>query len=147
MIVSTFLAALDHLSERLGPDMLNWSWGRLHTMKQQHVLSARGDLAQLLDLGGMPVRGDSWTVCNTGLNPDFTGSMGAGYRMIADLSDPQDGFWAVDAGSQSGHPGSPNYNDQIGDWLSTRYHYVPLKSAGLERAFETELTLTPQGAT
>ncbi len=142
-IVSTFLAALDDLTDRLGPDMLNWSWGRLHTMKQQHVLSARGDLAQLLDLGGMPIRGDSWTVCNTGLNPDYTGSMGAGYRMIADLSDPQGGLWAVDAGSESGHPGSPHYNDQIGDWLTARYHYLPLKPAG-EPVYETELTLTPK---
>jgi penicillin amidase len=141
VIVSTFLAALDFLKEKLGPDMLNWSWGRLHTMKQEHILSARGDLAQLLDLGGMPVRGDSWTVCNTGLNPDYTGSMGAGYRMIADLSDPQGGLWAVDAGSESGHPGSPHYNDQIGDWLTAWYHYLPLKPAG-ETAFETELTLT-----
>jgi penicillin amidase len=146
LIVSTFLAALDFLTERLGPDTLNWSWGRLHTLKQQHILSARGDLAQLLDLGGIPIRGDSWTVCNTGLNPDYTGSMGAGYRMIADLSDPQGGFWAVDVGSESGHPGSPHYNDQIGDWLTSRYHYLPLKSAGLEPAFETELTLKPQGA-
>ena len=143
-IVTTFLGALDFLSQRNGPDMLNWAWGRLHTMKQQHVLSARGDLAQLLDLGGAPLRGDSWTVCNTGLNPDYTGSMGAGYRMIADLSDPHCGLWAVDAGSESGHPGSPHYNDQIGDWLTARYHYLPLKAAGGEANFESELTLTGQ---
>jgi penicillin amidase len=143
-IVTTFLAALDCLSERLGSDMLNWSWGRLHTMKQQHVLSARGDLAHLLDMGGMPIRGDSWTVCNTGLNPDYTGSMGAGYRMVADLSDPQAGLWAVDAGSESGHPGSPHYNDQIGDWLTARYHYLPLNPAGIQPTFESELFLTGQ---
>ena len=54
--------------------------------------------------------------------------------------EPQGGFWAVDAGSESGHPGSPHYNDQISDWLTARYHYLPLKSAG-ELAFEIELTL------
>ena len=36
--------------------------------------------------------------------PDFSASTGAGYRLIADLADPQAGLWAVDAGSESGHP-------------------------------------------
>jgi penicillin amidase len=68
--------------------------------------------------------------------------MGAGFRMIADLSDPEGGLWAIDAGSESGHPGSPHYNDQIGDWLTARYHHLPLKTG--EPAFESELVLTPK---
>jgi penicillin amidase len=142
-IIQSFDAALDFLAERFGPDTINWGWGRLHSLQQKHILSGRGELAQLLDLGGMPVRGDGVTVCNTGFAPDYSAPMGAGYRLIADLSDPHGGLWAVDAGSESGQPASPHYNDQIGDWLTGRYHYVPLDPEQLLTSADRELKLVP----
>jgi penicillin amidase len=142
-IVQSLETALDYLTGRLGPDMSHWGWGRLHTLQQKHVLSGRGDLGQLLDRGGIPVRGDYVTVCNTGLAPDYSAPTGAGYRMIADLSDPQGGLWAIDAGSESGHPGSPHYDDQLEDWQSARYHYLPLKREGLKTGSNRKLLLKP----
>lgn len=144
-IFEAFLGTLDFLQKRFGPDMLGWSWGRLHALEQKHILSGRGDVGQLLDLGGMPVRGDGVTVCSTGLAADYSGPMGAGYRFIADFSDPHGGLWAVDAGSQSGNPGSLHYNDQVNDWLTAGYHYLPLKREGLATIAESELTLEPCG--
>jgi penicillin amidase len=144
-IRQSFEGALDFLSGKFGSDMLDWGWGRVHSLQQKHILSGRGELAQLLDLGGMPVRGNSVTVCNTGLAPDYSATMGAGYRMIADLSDPHGGLWAVDAGSESGHPASPHYNDQIGEWLTAQYHYVPLDPEQLRTNADRELTLVPGG--
>lgn len=142
-IVETFVASLRYLQERFGADSLDWRWGRLHTLEQKHFLSGRGELGTLLDRGGVAVRGDSVTVCNSGQGPDFTAPTGAGYRLIADLADPQAGLWAIDAGSASGHPGSPHYDDQLPDWLTARYHYVPLKSDGAPGNPDTTLTLTP----
>jgi penicillin amidase len=142
-IIRTFLSALRTIELRLGSNMLNWNWGRLHTLQQKHVLSTRGDLGQLLDMGGMPVRGDYVTVCNTGLAPDYSAPTGAGYRLIADLSDPEGGLWAIDAGSESGHPGSPHYNDQIGDWLTGCYHYLSLKPDAMGANADAQLTLMP----
>ena len=52
--------------------------------------------------------------------------LGAGYRMIADLSDPAAGLWAIEVGGASGHPGSPHYTDQVAPWLAGAYHYTPL---------------------
>lgn len=144
-IVESFVAALDFLEERFGPDMLNWSWGRLHTLQQQHFLSGRGDLGLLLDRGGTPVRGDYITVCNTGQGPDFSAPTGAGYRLIVDLADPHAGLWAVDAGSESGHPGSPHYDDQLPEWLTVRYHTITLQSDGPPVHSEATLTLSREG--
>ena len=142
-IVESFLAALDFLTQKLGNDPLQWSWGRLHTLQQKHFLSGRGELGALLDRGGVPVRGDFITVCNTGQAPDFTAPSGAGYRLIADLADPRAGLWAIDAGSESGHPGSPHYDDQLSEWQTARYHYVALKTDGLPHDDEHALTLVP----
>lgn len=144
-IVESFVAALDFLERKFGPDWLNWSWGRLHTLQQQHTLSGRGDLGQLLDRGGAPVRGDYMTVCNTGQGVDFSAPTGAGYRLIVDLADPHAGLWAVDAGSESGHPGSPHYDDQLPEWLTARYHSISLKSDAPPRHPEATLTLSKGG--
>lgn len=129
----TFHATLDELESRFGPDWSSWTWGKLHTLTLRHWLSSRGDLGRLLDTGGVPVRGDSSTVCNTGAAPDFTCVAGCGYRLVADLADDSPRLWAVDAQSQSGNPGSAHYADQLTDWLAGRLHCLPL-DAGQARA-------------
>lgn len=128
-----FVETAQWLMDKLGPDWLDWSWGRLHRIEQKHLLSDRGDLGKLLDRGGVAVRGDFQTVCNTGQGVDFSAPSGAGYRMIADLSDPHGTLWAIDAGSESGCPGSPHYDDQLADWCRGEYHPVILgiKQLGL----------------
>src|SRR5205823_4027873 len=57
-ILGSMRTALAYLTERFGPDMGGWQWGRLHVMPLRHILSGRGDLGQLLDSGGLPVKGD-----------------------------------------------------------------------------------------
>jgi penicillin amidase len=136
----TFAATLEYLEDRFGPDMSAWSWGQLHVMPLRHVLSARGDLGQLLDHGGAGVRGDMLTVCNTGGGPDWIAASGAGYRMVADLNSSPPVLRAVDAQSQSGQPGSPHYSDQFDDWVSGRYHEIVLTNDVDARSI---LTLTP----
>jgi penicillin amidase len=142
-ILAALDSALDWLSDRLGPDMGQWAWGRLHTLPLRHVLSGRGDLGALLDRGGLPVKGDAVTVCNAGTNAAFEARTGAGYRLIADLAAAPPGLWAVDGQSQSGHPGSPHYGDQLQVWLDGRYHYLPLDPAEASRAAVSRLTLEP----
>lgn len=121
-----FSDALAFLAERFGADMSAWHWGRVHRMPLKHVLATRGDLAQLLNDGGGPVKGDMITVCNTGSGPNWVANSGAGYRLIADLS--TDCLLAVDCQSQSGHPGTPHYSDQLAAWTNGEYHSLPLKT-------------------
>jgi penicillin amidase len=142
-IVEVFFDTLQFLTEKFGPELIDWGWGRLHTLEQKHFLSGRGDLGQLLDRGGVCVRGDYITVCNTGQSPDFTAPSGAGYRLIVDLADPDAGLWAIDAGSESGHPGSPHYDDQLPEWRAARYHYVALNREGTPPSAESILLIHP----
>jgi penicillin amidase len=123
-VIAAFVRALSELTERLGPDMSRWHWGRLHVLAQKHFLSGRGELGQLLDRSGIPVRGDGTTVNNSTSDPSHAAAIGAGYRMVADLADPAPGFWAVEVAGASGHPGSPHYDDQIEPWSAGEYHSV-----------------------
>jgi penicillin amidase len=123
---ASFHATLDYLAERLGPDMAGWTWGRLHVLPLRHFLSGRGDLGRLLDHGGAAVPGNLITVCSTGSGPSFEARNGAGYRLIADLATEPPTLYAVDAQSQSGHPGSPHYADQLALWCAGRFHALKL---------------------
>jgi penicillin G amidase len=120
----TFNEALAFLEDRFGATMSDWTWGKLHVMPLKHVLSNRGDLAELLNHGGAGVKGDMLTVCNTGSGVNWTAASGGGYRMIADLSTST--LHAVDGQSQSGQQGSEHYSDQYEDWLSGQYHQINL---------------------
>jgi penicillin amidase len=141
-IQATFHAALDELADRFGPDVSVWTWGRLHTLPLRHFLGGRGDLGQLLDRGGQPVRGGLTTVCNVSPMPNYVaaarpsweGKIGAGFRMIADLATQPPEMWCVDAGSQSGHVGSPHYADRLDDWLEGRYQSIALGPTEARRA-------------
>ena len=141
---SAMQAALALLTERLGPDISGWAWGRLHVMPLRHILSGHGDLGRLLDHGGQPVRGDFTTVCNTGLGSAFEARSGANYRLMADFSDPLPTLWAVDASSQSGHPGSPHYADQWEGWARGDYHALTLGREAAAKGVVTRLVLDPE---
>lgn len=141
---SAMARALDQLAERLGDDMSTWSWGRLHTLPLQHLLSGRGDLGQLLDRGGDAVSGNGLVVSNTGSAPDFVSRSGANYRLLADLAEAPARMWTLDAAGPSGQPGSPHYANQYGDWRSGRYHPIALEREEARPTSSTTLTLQPR---
>ncbi|HVX10978.1 MAG TPA: penicillin acylase family protein [Pirellulales bacterium] len=138
-----FATALDILATRFGPRIDDWQWGRLHRLQVRHVLSGRGDLATLLDQPALAVGGDMLTVCNTGSDGDWQATLGGGYRMMVDMSVSPAEMWAIDAGSESGHPGSPHYGDQLNEWMAGRHHRVPLDRKQTEDQARTRLVLSP----
>jgi penicillin amidase len=123
-------ATLDELTSRLGQDMSQWIWGRLHVLLQKHFLSGRGELGQLLDRSGTPLQGDGTTVFSNTPDPSHAVWLGAGYRMIVDFAEPEPGLWHIEVGSVSGHPGSPHYDDQLRLWHEGGYRYVSLHGDG-----------------
>ena len=136
-----FSDTLAYLTQRFGPDLSAWQWGRLHRLPLRHVLSNRGDLGQLLDHGGGPVKGDMTTVCNTGSGPDWLATSGAVYRLIADLA--TDCLLAVDAQSQSGHVAAAHYSDQFAAWSAGEYHVLPLSRVAVSKIVVETLKLNP----
>ena len=140
---STMTRALDQLTERLGDDMSRWNWGRLHTLPLQHLLSRRGDLGRLLDRGGEPVSGNGIVVSNTGSAPDFVSRSGANYRLLVDLAEAPAQMWSLDAAGPSGQPGSPNYANQLGDWLAGRYQRIGLDRDDVRSTIRNTLRIQP----
>jgi penicillin amidase len=144
VIRASLRAAVTDLTVRCGPDPAGWTWGKLHTLTQKHVLSGRGDLGSLLDRSGFPMAGDGSTLFNATSDPTTHAAIsGAGFRMIADLADPSGGLWAIEVAGASGHPGSPHYDDQIRPWLAGAYYSLTLTEVPPDAA--AVQTLQPLG--
>lgn len=140
-VIETFQSALQLLTDRFGSNMQDWQWGRLHILTKSHVLGHIGDLGELLNHKPTAVKGDMITVGNTGQGPNWTSTSGAGYRLVHDMGSNPPCMWAVDGQGQSGHPGSPHYNDQQDDWLNGRYHCLELSAK--PNPSDSQLVITP----
>ncbi|MCL6430391.1 MAG: penicillin acylase family protein [Anaerolineae bacterium] len=133
------------LREELGPDMANWTWGRLHRLTFEHLLGRSKLLAPFFNRGPYPVGGDATTIWATGPSTaELRGETltGPPYRFIVDLGDPGRSLSLLAPG-QSGHPVSPHYDDQIEAWFSKGYHPMLFERKEVEREAGARLVLEP----
>src|SRR6185503_864892 len=113
--------ALDGLEERFGRDADGWRWGRVHNVEFMHPFGQVNPVFHRIFNRSVEAGGASETVTQNGYLPTdpFKGVWGPVYRMLADLGDPSRSRWQLTTG-QSGHPGSPHYDDMIDGWLHGR---------------------------
>ena len=140
-----FSAAVRYLRDRFGPNIAEWQWGRLHTLKLEHPLSTRKPLGIFLDVPAFPWGGDLETVRMGGPLPgklEGTGMI-SGYRFIADCAD-WDASLSCMPGGQSGHRGSPHYADQVDDWRRVAYHPLAFTRPAIMRFAQHKLHLAPE---
>jgi penicillin amidase len=110
--------ATAYLEERLGPDIHDWRWGRVHRTQPKHPLSdVYPEAASLLDPKDVAMGGDGDTPQAAGYSPGnpFGVTLLSVARYAYDTADWDNSGWAVPLGV-SGHPGSPHYADQTSVW-------------------------------
>ena len=139
IIARSFVEAMAQLVKERGAGMSQWQWGatnvlRLHSMTQNPAF----------DRGGIPVRGDEFTLGPGDNGGEVTG--GASWRMAVDFSDLEHSF-GMYPGGQSEDPTNPHYDDQVKPWAEGRY--LPLYFHSSPQAFqagqvESVLVLEPK---
>jgi penicillin amidase len=130
LALGSLRVALGELAERFGANPAGWRWGRVHGLRFVHPLS-EGDapVSAVLDRvlsRRVPAGGSQETVNCVGFVPadgDYGGKWAASFRLLADVGNPERSRWQHMTG-QSGHPGSPHYDDLIQDWLAGRTNPV-----------------------
>lgn len=132
----------------LGTDRATWQWGKLHTatfVSNPLGLSGIDMIEQLVNRGPVPVGGGSDSVNATGWNP-ASGNFAVGglpsMRMIVDLANFDESVTMHTTG-QSGHPGSPHYDDMIESWRTIQYHRMSFSRENVEAATVNRLVLIP----
>ncbi|MCB8944222.1 MAG: penicillin acylase family protein [Ardenticatenaceae bacterium] len=136
------------LQERLGDDSQQWQWGRLHQTQFPHVLEVKRPLDMLFKQPAYPIGGDGDTVCQTSFQPDApyaSNAISVSSRHIVEMGNLA-AAQAILAPGQSGHVGSPHYDDLLADWRHGRYFVMGWEGAG-ETAVITDdlLILKPAG--
>lgn len=116
-------AALKELVSKLGPEMEEWRWGRIHRCLFAHPLGERWPLNYIFNPPPVPLMGEKYTINHAGFDPvhPFNVKTIASYRQIIDLGDPSRSVYVHPPG-QSGHPLHTHYRDLLPLWSQGRYH-------------------------
>lgn len=125
VMARSFVEAVARLVKERGEDLSQWKWSKTNVLRLHSITQVPE-----LDRGGMPVRGDEFTVCPGENGGPVTG--GASWRMVIDLGNPRQSF-GVYPGGQSEDPTSPHYDDQVKPWVEGKY--LPLYFYSSPREF------------
>ena len=115
--------ARDLQARGLQPDA---TWGSFHTLTLKHPAGASPALARAYNRGPYPADGGPYSVVSGQYLHARPGPVIAGqsYRQVIDLGDPRAGRM-VTFGGQSGHIGSPHYDDLTPLWRA--YDTIPMR--------------------
>jgi len=138
LVLDALDEALDHLENEYGDDPDDWQWGRIHKVEFEHPLAAANPVLAKVVNRSASVGGAPETVNQVGWNPadPFNATWVPSWRMVADPARPDRSRWQIPTG-QSGHPGSPHYDDLLPRWSEGR-----MQSMAGEAPWRT-LTLQP----
>ena len=75
-------------------------------------------------------------------HPFAANSFMVSYRQLFDLGDWDSARFILPTG-QSGHPGSPHYDDMLESWRKVEYRPLPFSRRAVEAAAEETITLVP----
>ncbi|MGH2829659.1 MAG: penicillin acylase family protein [Actinomycetota bacterium] len=138
-------AAVADLTARLGGDISEWRWGRLHRVHFAHVLATPiPALHDLFSSGPFEVGGGDDTINRGVILPKEGFADGAipSMRLIMDLADFDNSRCVITTGN-SGNPASPHYRDQSELWARGEYHPMPFTRAAVDSATESRLMIQP----
>jgi penicillin G amidase len=136
--------ALNDLKTRLGGELKEWQWGRLHAVTFEHVFGANKLLSSLFNVGPFPIGGSHATV-NVGqyfLAHPYESAVGPSMRQIFNLADVNDTRTILPPG-QSGQVFSEHYKDQVMLWLYGGYKIRPMQIDLVESTCKNVLLLEP----
>jgi penicillin G amidase len=146
-LTSALDAALEGISQKLGPDPDKWRWGDLHRVRFEHPFWRRVPLIGGFASVSIEVDGGNDTI-NRGAsrlsdpeNP-FAAVHGASFRGVYDLADLGNSRLVLATG-QSGNPLSRHYRDMTPLWREGGGIRLNATRHELERDAESSLLLVP----
>ena len=136
---------LKHMQSLYGTSLLDWSWGKTHTLTHRHALGKSMPLSWLLNVGPFSVPGGRETPNNLSGNvgpAPWAVRYGPSTRKIVDFGKPEKALGISPLG-QSGVPFDKHYADQSERYLAGGYAVQFLTKAEVDANTESTLTLQP----
>ncbi len=136
---------LNDLSEKLGNEIKEWRWGKLHTLTLRHPFGKVKVLESIFNIGPTEVGGSGTTVNNGEYyftNP-YEMVLGPSMRTIVDFSNINNALSVIPSG-QSGQPLHEHYSDQTPLWKNGEYHTLPIDENAVASISKNILYLNPK---
>jgi penicillin amidase len=140
-------ASLKDLTARLGSNIENWQWGKLHQALLPHIPLNRVKYLRPFVSRSVAVGGD-WSSVNFGAyvsRTPFVQRNIPGYRQVVDLSQ-LDGSFFIHASGQSGHFLSKHFDDYLHDWAQVKYRPMRFERSTVQKDAQARLVLKPPAA-
>ncbi|MFH1538932.1 MAG: penicillin acylase family protein, partial [bacterium] len=133
--------SIEFLTEKIGEERSDWTWGALHTLTIPHYADA---VTKLLNVKVGPVAGSEQTVNRFGylLSNPFAVTTIPDLRMFVDFNDP-DHMYAVIHTGQSGWWGHRNYADQAKMLANAELIPIPFNMEEIKKQAVNRLSLVP----
>lgn len=154
-IARAMLQALGALRTRLGDDMGQWAWGRLHTLRLvATVPSVSGgspaDIPVEADPtfpDGFPRPGDNFGIDAASYSiwsvDDFSYATGPVQRVVVEMTPDGPRAWNAIPGGQSMDPASPHHRDEMELWRRNQAQPLYFTDADVEAHVAERLTFVP----
>jgi penicillin amidase len=125
LLLTCYREAVDALTNELGADREQWTWGRLAQVRLPHPLEKLGPAGARFATRTLPQNtGGSIPTVNAGARVSL--------RFIADLSDWDATRLCLPLG-ESGDPASAHREDQLDEWYNVTPSIVPFSEAAISK--------------
>jgi penicillin G amidase len=146
IVSSSLKSALTELTQRLGPNMESWTWGRLHhaTFEPAVAILADPEERAQMTVGPLQTPGSASTPrAQTYRASDFSVTSGASVRMVMDVG-AWDNSVAINTPGQSGDPANAHYRDLFPMWAEGSYAPLRFSRAAVDKEAEDLFHLKPK---
>ena len=146
IVTQAFKEAVAVLHRRLGGDVNNWTWGRLHVIEFVHVLGRQKPLNFFFNAGPYPAGGNYNEI--DAMAPargqeTFEVLAGPSTRRIIDFSNIEKS-WGISPLGNSGNLMSRHEKDQVDLFLNGLYRPELMNEDEIQRTVEATLVLVPR---
>jgi penicillin amidase len=132
------------LKQTSGNEPADWTWGKIHTLKESHPLGAVALLDRFFSVGPMPADGGNEVLNNLEGALDTTGyfpvKSGPALRKITDFADLGNGE-TVSPSGQSGNVMSEFYSDQAEMFVKGQFRKMLMKREDVEKVMKGKLVI------
>ena len=145
LLSRNLIKTIDWLKTNVSKSPDKWQWGKLHRVTFSHAMALQKPLDQVFNRGDVSLGGNTDTLCQAASHSDGQFRVNAwapSHRQIINLNDFSKSLMIAPPG-QSGHLGSPHYDDMIKPWCSGIYHPMLWTRSEIENQSEGILHLKP----
>jgi penicillin amidase len=134
LILACYREAVTKLTDKLGPERDQWTWGRLAQIRFPHPLEKLGPPGAKFATPTLPQHTD-------GSMPTVNAGARVSMRLIADLSDWDATRLCLPLG-ESGSTASEHRADQLDEWRNVTPRFMPFTDAAISNATREVLLMT-----